>query len=300
MFDEQVIGQLRSIRDIWRWGTTALSGANLCYGHGTDNPQDEMDHLVCHVLRLPPGIPQEFFDAALLVDEKERIYRLVMERIKTRKPLPYLLGECWFAGIRLLVDERALIPRSPIAEMIEARFAPWLAADAVHRILDLCTGNGCLAIACALAFPEAQVDAVDISAAALELARLNVAEHGLRDRVCLIESDLFDALSGRQYDLIVSNPPYVPLDEVSALPQEFQQEPAQALRAGDDGLLYMGRILREAGPYLSEHGVLVGEVGRQWPLLEQAFPQHPFTWVEFERGGEGVFVLNRVDLGGES
>lgn len=296
MFDELVIGQLTSVRDLWRWGTSAMSGADLYYGHGTDNPTDEMDRLVCHCLQFSPGLPLEFLDAKLLVSEKEHIFRLVEERIKTRKPLPYLLKECWFAGLKFRIDERALIPRSPIAELIEGGFSPWLNVDSVSTVLDLCTGNGCIAIATALAFPDVQVDGADNSAAALALAAENLKDYGLQGRVNLIQSDLFSELEGKRYDLIITNPPYVPEDEAAALPLEFGHEPLDALRSGADGLVLMEKILYQAEGFLNPGGLLVGEVGLQWPLLEKKFPRLPFTWVEFERGGVGVFILKREDL----
>ena len=293
MFDERVIGQLDTVRDFLRWGTSAMAEAGLFFGHGTDSAVDEMDWLLAYCLSLPPGLASEFFDARLLVTEKERVYRLVEERIRTRKPLAYLLGECWFAGLKFRIDERALIPRSPIGELIEQRFTPWVRADAVSSILDVGTGSGCLAIACALAFPAARVDAVDNSSEALQLARINRANYGLESRLELIESDLFDSLRGRAYDVIVANPPYVPDDEVRELPEEYSHEPWAALASGEDGLAAMGRILTEAGAFLNPGGGLIGEVGLQWPELQEKFSDIPFTWLDLERGGEGVFLLRR-------
>jgi ribosomal protein L3 glutamine methyltransferase len=216
---------------------------------------------------------------------------LFAQRIETRKPAAYLTHEAWFAGLPFYVDERVLVPRSPMAEWIERGFAPWLEADRVDRVLDLCTGSGCIAIACAAHFDNAEVDAVDISAAALEVARRNVARHELDDWVHLFESDLFAALPTEQYQLIISNPPYVAADELQTLPEEYHHEPEIGLRAEQAGLEFAVRILAGAGDYLSDEGVLVVEVGNSEDMLVECFPDVPFVWLDFERGGHGVFLL---------
>jgi len=286
---------LKTLRDFLRWAVSAFNRAGIYYGHGTDNGWDEALHLICHVLGLPPTGDQRFLDANLTRDEKRQIVTLVARRVNERVPAPYLTGEAWFAGLKFSVDERVLIPRSPIAEMIEQGFQPWLPEDP-ERVLDLCTGSGCIGIACAYAFPEAKVDLSDISTDALAVANNNIDRHKLWDRVTAIESDLFENLDGRVYDLIVSNPPYVDAADMNAMPEEYRHEPQLALASGDDGLDFTRRLLAEAANHLSDNGVLIVEVGNSWPALEASFPQLPFVWVEFERGGGGVFILRRDDL----
>lgn len=286
---------LENLRDFLRWAVTRFHRAEVFYGHGTDNAWDEALYLVNAVLALPPEGDERFLDARLTIAERHRVSELVARRVRERVPVPYLTGEAWFAGLRFRVDERVLIPRSPIAELIERGFRPWLARDP-DRVLDLCAGSGCIGITCAYAFPEARVDLSDICPEALTVAEENIALHHLQERVEALESDLFQHLDGRRYDLIVSNPPYVDREEMAALPPEFHHEPALALASGDDGLDFTRRLLREAPDYLTEEGVLVVEVGHSRHALEEAFPGLAFTWMDFERGGEGVFVLHREDL----
>lgn len=268
-----------------------LARAGVYYGHGTDNARDEAASLVWHVLDLPvPPRPRDY-GRRVGVRAREEIRTLLDRRIRERRPAVYLTQRTWFAGLALHVDERVLIPRSPIAELIERRFAPWIDARRVRTILDLGTGSGCIAIASARAFPRARVDASDISADALAVAAINVRRHRLGRRVRLVQSDHFAALTGRSYDIIVSNPPYVGAEELAALPPEYRHEPRGALAAGDDGLASVRVILREAARHLAPRGLLVVEVGNSEALVRRKFRRVPFTWLEFERGGGGVFLL---------
>jgi len=250
---------------------------------------------VLHAVSLQPDVPQELLLARLTAEEKERILMLFSRRIIQRIPAAYLTGQAWFAGLRFRVDDRVLVPRSPIAELIEAGFQPWLDGDAVTRILDVGTGSGCIAIACAAYLPDALVDAVDISADALEVAQLNVDEHCVAEQVSLYLSDGLDAARG-PYDLIISNPPYVDAHDMDALAQEFRHEPALGLAAGEDGLDVVSGLLEQAERYLSDGGVLIVEVGASRPALVARYPQLPFLWLEFERGGDDVFLLTADDL----
>jgi ribosomal protein L3 glutamine methyltransferase len=268
--------------------------ANLHYGHGTANARDEAAALIFHVLSLSHDL-SDAYDLPVADEKMQQVDQLARKRIETRAPLPYLLGEAWFAGIPFFVDQRVLIPRSPVAELIAAGFAPWIDPARVTAILEIGTGSGCIAAACALHFPAAQVTATDISADALAVAETNIARHNLADRVTLLKADLMDGIAG-SFDIIVTNPPYVPEAERAELPREYAHEPALGLFSGADGLDSARRILQDAPNLLSEHGILVLEVGAQWQLLEAAFPTLPFTWLEFEHGGIGVAVLSRRDL----
>ena len=276
-------------------GAQALNEAELCYGHGTDNPWDEAAWLVLFALKRSPAEPVNDPDYLLNEAEQQAVQAIIQERIRTRKPAAYLTNQTWFCGLPFYVDERTLVPRSPIAELIQSYFQPWLNQEPA-RILDMCTGGGCIAIACAHAFPEAQVVGADLSEDALEVANINVRDHQLEHRVSMIQSDLFNALEGK-FDLIVSNPPYVDLEDMTILADEFKHEPQMGLASGDDGLDATRVILQQAREFLSEDGLLVVEVGNsQWSLME-AFPELPFTWIEFEHGGHGVFILSASDLG---
>ncbi len=270
--------------------------AELFYGHGTDNPHDEAVYLVLRGLDLSFDVDDRRLDAPLEPAQIQHIKTLVDKRITQRIPTAYLVNEAWFAGLPFYVDERVLIPRSPIAELIEERFSPWIQESSVKRILDIGTGSACIAIACAKAFPDAEVDATDISSDALEVAKKNVVNHRLSDQVTLYESDLFKQLYKQPYDLIVSNPPYVGSNELSSLPAEYSHEPVNALTPGQDGLLLIEKILNQSARYLSEHGVLVVEVGNGQGIVTETFPGIPFTWLEFEYGGEGVFLLTAEQL----
>jgi ribosomal protein L3 glutamine methyltransferase len=270
--------------------------ARLYYGHGTSEPLDEAAWLVGSTLDLLPGELDDHLDHRLDSAETERLDKLVDRRISERVPVAYLLNEAWFAGHRFYIDERALIPRSLIAEYILEHFQPWIDLSRVQNVLDLCTGSACIAIAIALEFPQAHVDAADISADALTVGVRNVQEFQLSDRVELIQSDLFEALSGRRYDIIVSNPPYVPHSSMLQLPEEYRHEPELALAAEDSGLDIVARILAQAGGFLNPGGLLVVEVGESREALEQRFPQIPFTWLAHESGEDSVFLLKQSDL----
>lgn len=288
-------GALRTIRDLVRWGASEFGRAKLHFGHGSDNALDEAFHLVTWALDLPHELPPQYFDARLTPRETAKVTRLLRERVRTRKPAAYLTGTAWFAGLPFEVDERVLIPRSPIAELIQGHFHPWLSATP-RRILDLCSGSGCIAVACAMAFPDAAVDAVELDAGALQVLRRNLARHHLEDRVEAIRSDLFAKLEGRRYDLIVSNPPYVPTLRWKKMPKEYGHEPKLALEAGRDGMAIVTRILREAPAFLAPDGLLVCEVGGSVREFNRRFASIPVIWPEFERGGDGVFVISRDDL----
>lgn len=273
-----------------------FAAAQLDYGHGTDNPLDEAAWLVYALLEIEhTADPEVVYAQSAEARSVAEVERLAAKRIAERIPLAYLLNEAWFAGLRFYVDERVLVPRSPFAELIAARFAPW-APVGPRRLVDMGTGSGCIAIALALAFPEAHVDAVDLSADALEVAALNVERYALGDRVRLVESDLFAALEERRYDLIVSNPPYVDRQDMDARSAEFRHEPELGLAAGADGLSCVNRILKDASRFLADDGILVCEVGNSQPALESQYPDTPFVWLEFEHGGQGVFLLDRAGL----
>lgn len=297
-----ITDELVTIRDYLRFAVSCFHQADIFCGHGTDSLWDEATYLVFHGARLPIDADQRVLDARLTLDEKKRILNLIEKRSVEKIPAPYLTNEAWFCGLSFYVDERVLIPRSPMAELIEQGFQPWienekgygawLGEDApVHRILDLCTGSGCIGIACAMAFPDAQIDIVDISSDALKVAQVNVDKHGVTDQVCVIESDLFAALGNERYDIIISNPPYVDEAEIDDLPPEYHHEPMLGLAAGKDGLDIVKKILKQAGDHLTENGILVVEVGISDQALIDQYPDVPFTWLEFERGGNGVFLL---------
>lgn len=287
---------LITIQDLIRWGASRFGTAKLCYGHGTDNAIDEAVMLVLGALHLEPNLPDSYRTCRLTPQERARLAELIERRITEHVPVAYLTGRAWFAGLELAVGPQVLIPRSPIAELVEVGFEPWIDADRVLRVLDLCAGSGCIGIAAAAYLPEAEVDLADVSPAALALARENVARHGLTDRVRVLESDLFAALGGERYDVIVSNPPYVPAGDLAELPPEYRHEPRIGLDGGLDGLDLALRILAGASAHLSDGGILVLEVGSVAPELEQRLPGCAFTWIDFERGGEGVLLLTRDQL----
>ena len=286
-----VTGTLVTLRDYIRWAASRFAAAGLHFGHGTANPLDEAAALVLHVLHQPHDLPPDYFGAALTHDERQAVVELIARRIDERKPLAYLTHEAWFADLPFYVDERVLVPRSPIAELIGKRFAPWVDPERVHAILDLCTGSGCVAIACAYAFPDARVDAVEWSPDALAVASENIRRHRVEEQVELIASDLCAALGSRRYDLIISNPPYVSSEEWAQLPAEYHAEPKVGLEAGADGLDCIRRILQQAESHLNPMGALIVEVGSSAEALLRAFPEIPFIWLELEHGGDGVFLL---------
>lgn len=296
IFVEEVVTELHTIQDMLRWSVSRFNAAGIYYGHGTDNAWDEAVALVLHSLHLPVDIDPQIRHSRLTSSEKHTIVELVTRRVKERIPVPYLTNSAWFAGMEFYVDERVLVPRSPIAELIEARFSPWLYNKPVNRILDLCTGSGCIAIACAHAFPDAEVDALDISTDALAVAEMNIQHHQLEDRVIPMQSDLLESVMRERYDLIVSNPPYVDAEDMSLLPEEFVHEPELGLAAGHDGLDLVKKIIANAPECLNDEGVLIVEVGNSQVHMESQFPTVPFTWLEFEHGGHGVFLLTREQL----
>ena len=291
-----VAGELHTIRDLVRWGMSQFNAAGLCFAHGMPDALDEAVYLCLSTLHLPPDLGEDYFDCRLTHEERRAVLENYKVRLSKRKPAAYITREAWFAGLSFYVDERVLIPRSPIAELIQQQFSPWIAADRVGRILDLCTGSGCIGIACAYAFEQARVIASDVSADALEVAALNRSNHGLEERVQLIESDLFENIPPQPFDIIVSNPPYVPAAEMAGLDTEFSYEPVSGLAAGQAGMDYVVPILQQAGGYLSPHGILVVEVGYSMPALTALLPEVPFTWLEFAHGGEGVFLLTAEQL----
>jgi len=287
---------LESITDFVRWGGSLFKSANLFFGHGTDNAFDEARVLVFFALRLPDDIPKNYWQARLSLSERQTVTDLFKQRIETRKPAAYLTGEAWFAGMRFIVNESTLVPRSPIAELIANGFHGWVNGEDVTSVLDMCTGSGCIGIATLQACPNATVDLVDLSADALKVAQQNIDYYELNDYVTAIQSDLFANLQGKKYDLIVSNPPYVDQIEMDALPEEFQQEPRLGLESGADGLDLTRKMLAQAANFLNEDGVLIVEVGVSQFYLEQAYPELPFYWFEFENGGEGVFAIHKSEL----
>lgn len=287
----QAPSELTTIRDYLRWSVSQFNEFGLFYGHGTDNAWDEAAYLILRSLHLPHDTHPSFYDATLTIKERDLLNKQLHRRVHERLPTAYLIHEAWFAEMAFYVDERVLIPRSPIAELIQQGFEPWIESEQVTDILDLCTGSGCIAIACAKAFPEAHIDASDLSHDALAVAKINVTRHEVEKHVTLYQSDLFDSLPMKQYDIIVSNPPYVDAADMAALPKEYHHEPSLGLQAGQDGLDIAIMILKNAHRYLKSNGILVVEVGNSETALTEKYPEIPFTWIEFENDSGGVFML---------
>ncbi len=290
-----VSAHIRTLMDVIQWGEQQFLQNGLYFGHGTNNARDEALWLACHALGLPFDISEDEAGHALNSHEKQVIAELYERRMQTGIPAGYLTKEAWFCGLSFYVDERVLIPRSPIAELIENRFEPWIDAARVTNVLDLCAGSGCIGIACAYAFECARVDLAELSHDALEVAEINIQRHGVQDRVKAIQSDVYSGMHGRKYDIIVSNPPYVCAAEMATLPREYRHEPELGLAGGEDGLFVVKPILQKAEEYLNPSGILVVEVGNSEQAVVEHYPQAPFVWLEFEYGGEGVFLLSAED-----
>lgn len=290
------IDEVNSLRDMIYFGAEQFEQAELYYGHGSDNALDEAAYLAFFALDIPPDFSDDELNTSLSKEDIHKIDILYSKRIATKQPASYLTHQAWFAGLSFYVNKDVLVPRSPIAELIAEKFQPWLEPDKVTRILDLCTGSGCIAIACAKAFSHAKVDAADISTKALDVAKINRDNHELNSRLDIIESDLFNQLNDRRYDLIVSNPPYVDAEDMSNLPDEYKHEPELGLAAGDTGLDLVIPMLRDAKHHLKPDGVIIVEVGNSEQALAERFPHVPFMWLSFEHGGEGVFMLEAKDI----
>ena len=292
---EEAIQDLHNIQDLVRWSVSRFNDAGLYYGHGTDNPWDEARALVLQLLHLGPEDSALVLQSRLTRSEKQLIVDAVVRRVTERVPVAYLTNQAWFCQYPFYVDERVLVPRSPFAELINKQFEPYISQSPDH-VLDMCTGSACIAIACAHSWPEAQVDAVDISDDALAVAEINIDEHQLSHRVFPLKSDLFSQLAGQKYDLIVSNPPYVDEEDMSDLPEEFHHEPELGLAAGFDGLYFLHKILQQAPEHLTDNGWLFVEVGNSLVHIEEQYPGLALEWVEFESGGIGVFAISRANL----
>ncbi|MBP5986907.1 MAG: 50S ribosomal protein L3 N(5)-glutamine methyltransferase [Azonexus sp.] len=297
MSDSTAKAELITVRDYIRYAVSRFTAAQLFFGHGSDNAWDEAVYLTLHTLSLPLDRLEPFLDARLLPHEREALLDIYRRRCEDRLPAAYLTQEAWLGEHRFYVDDRVIVPRSFIAELLDDQLAPWIDDPwAIESALDLCTGSGCLAILTALAFPNAEVAAVDLSKDAIAVAERNVADYGLYDRIELIRSDAFKKLEGRKFDLIISNPPYVNAESVAALPPEYLHEPELALGSGDDGLDFTRIILREAKKHLTDQGILVVEIGHNREALEAAYPRLPFTWLDTTAGDDYVFLLNAADL----
>jgi len=284
-----------TVEQILTEGQLLFETSDLYFGHGTDNAWDEAVFLVFYALDLPPDADRSVLNQQLTDIQCKAIHQLFEQRIRDRIPAAYLTGRAWFCGLPFAVDKRVIIPRSPIAELIMSGFHPWCSTEP-QRLLDLCTGSGCIGIACAYAFENAEVVLSDICADALQVAQQNIQQHDLAARVSAVQSDLFENLADQKFDLIVSNPPYVDGDDYASMPDEYFHEPELALASGNDGLDFTRRLLREAHDYLTEHGVLIVEVGNSGEALDRLFPSVPFLWLEFSEGDGGVFLLTRDQL----
>ena len=290
-----ISAQLYTMGDFIRYAASEFNRAELYFGHGTDNAWDEATQLVLFALHLPLPFNEQLLVCRLIDEEKLTILSLITRRVNERVPLAYITNQTMFANLPFYVDERVLVPRSPIAELILNTFQPYLTSQP-KRILDLCTGSGCIAIACAYAFPDAEVDALDLSVDALNVAQINIENHGLTAQVIPIQSDVFSGIVGQKYDLIVTNPPYVDFDDVNSLPDEYTHEPEIGLGSGGDGLDITRKILAQASDHLNNDGLLICEVGNSQVHVEASYPNVPFTWLVLENGGHGVFMLNKAQL----
>jgi ribosomal protein L3 glutamine methyltransferase len=288
---------LRTVRDWLRFAVSRFHQAELFFGHGSSDAYDEAVYLILHTLHLPLDRLEPFLDAHLTNSECDEVLGIIQRRVQERVPAAYLTNQAFLGEFSFYVDERVIVPRSFISELLRTQLTPWIAEpEAINSVLDLCTGSGCLAILAAHAFPYAHIDAVDLSEDALNVARHNVADYGLQDRVQLMQSDLFSKLGGKKYDLIISNPPYVDAPSVAALPQEYLHEPTLALGSGNDGLDATRTILKHATQHLTNNGILVVEIGHNRDALEAAYPRLPFTWLDVAAGDQFVFMLHRNDL----
>ncbi len=297
MQDLEGTKELTTITDYIRWAASRFVEAKLTYAHGLSSPLDEAAYLVLRTLHLPVDTPDVYWRSSLTSAEIINIKAVIKRRIDEKIPAAYITNEGWFAGLQFYIDERVLVPRSPIAELVENQFEPWVDPDLVENILDLCCGSGCIGIACAYAFPHAGVDLSDVSTDALAVANININEHDAQQRVTAIESNIFSNIDkGKQYDIIVSNPPYVDQEDMNALSAEFHHEPELGLSSGKNGLDLTRTILQQAGQYLADNGILVVEVGNSQYALVEIFPDVPFQWLPFERGGDGVFLLTKEQL----
>ena len=289
--------ELTTVRDLLRFAVSRFNEAGVFFGHGSENAWDEAVYLVLHTLHLPIDNLTPFIDARLTAEERGQVLGVIERRIKERLPAAYLTNEAWLGDYRFYVDQRVIVPRSHIAELLREQLGPWIDDPwAVGRVLDLCTGSGCLAILAAHAFPEAGIDALDLSPDALAVARRNVADYALENRIELIESDAFAGIAGRTYDVIISNPPYVNAESMATLPEEYRREPEMALGSGEDGLDFTRVILREAAAHLNPGGLLVVEIGHNRDALEAAYPDTAFIWLDTSAGDRFVFLLRREDL----
>jgi ribosomal protein L3 glutamine methyltransferase len=294
---EQAQNELSTLRDLMRFSVSRFREAGLFFGHGSDNAWDESAYLLLHTLHLPIDRLEPFMDARLTCDERKAALHIISRRISERLPAAYLTNEAWLGDCRFYVDQRVIVPRSHIAELLREQLSPWIDDPwAVGRVLDLCTGSGCLAILAANAFPEARIDAVDLSPDALAVARRNVDDYRLGARLSLIQSDAFAAISGQRYDVIISNPPYVNAEAMASLPEEYRREPVLALASGEDGLDFVRILLKQAAAHLNPRGILVVEIGNNQNELELAFPETSFTWLDTTAGDQFVFMLHREDL----
>ena len=294
---DNAVQELKKILDFLRFGITQAISHALFYGHGTDNAHDDILALILGSLSLPFDTDPILMHSRLTLDEKQLLGKQLSSRIVDHVPVPYLTNTAYFCGLSFYVDRRVLIPRSPIAELINQQFSPWIDAENVRHILDLCTGSACIAIACCYAFPDALIDAVDLSPDALQVANINRERHGLHeDDITIIESDCWEKVPATRYDIIISNPPYVGDEEMDSLPEEYRHEPDIALRTDKNGLAIVEKILASAQNYLTDNGILVVEVGNSAETLVDAYPDIPFTWLEFAQGGQGVFLLTCEQL----